>query len=150
MHFDQGSYFPANFTYLGYVSLVAGSVFMLTGNIVLGLPILLIALGLSFTSVGCSIDIEQKTISDYVSVLGLKFGSPQSYKELKKLIVKESQESQVMSSRGSSTTLHYTIYNAYLFYDDDSVFLTDDKKQERIEAQMKLVAEELSIPFEVL
>jgi len=150
MHFDQGSYFPANFTYLGYVCLVAGSVSMLIGNIVAGLPILLIALGLSFTRMGCSIEKEKKTISDYVSVLGLKFGSHQSYKELKKLIVKQSKESQVMNSRGSSTTLHYTIYNAYLFYDGDSVLLTDDKKQERIEAKMKLVAEELSIPFEVV
>ncbi len=150
MHFNQGSYFPANFTYLGYVGLVAGSVSMLTGNVVLGLPILLISLGLSFTNVGCSIDTEKKTISDYVSVLGLKFGSAQPYNELKKLIVKQNEVSQVMNSRGSSTTLHYTIYNAYLFYDGDSVLLTDDKKQERIEGKMKLVAEELSIPFEVV
>ncbi len=71
MHFDQGSYFPSNFTYLGYVGLVAGSVFMLIGNVVLGLPVLLIALGISFTRMGCSIDNENKTISDYVSVLGL-------------------------------------------------------------------------------
>ncbi|MCF6361157.1 MAG: hypothetical protein L3J29_10405 [Cyclobacteriaceae bacterium] len=87
MHFDQGSYFPSNFTYLGYVGLVAGSVFMLTGNVVLGLPILLIALSLSFTRMGCSIDKEKKTISDYVSVLGLKFGSSQPFQELKKLII---------------------------------------------------------------
>ncbi len=55
-----------------------------------------------------------------------------------------------MNSRGSSTILHYTIYNAYLFYDSDSVLLTGDKRKERIEAKMKIVAEELSIPFEIV
>ena len=150
MHFDQGSYFPSNFTYLGYVGLVAGSVFMLIGNVVLGLPILLISLGLSFTKMGCSIDKENKTMSDYVSVVGLKFGSPQPFQKLMKLIVKQNEVSQVMNSRGSSTTLHYTIYNAYLFYDNNSILLTGDKRKERIEAKMKLVAEELSIPLEIL
>ncbi len=148
MNFNQDSYFPPSFTYLGYIGLVVGSVSMLVGNIVAGLPILLVSLGLVDTKIGCRVDTKTKTITDYVSILGLVFGTPFAYTELKKLVLKPNKISQVLNSRGSSTTLHYTIYNAYLFYDDGSILLTGDKRKERTEAKMKLVAEEFSIPFE--
>jgi len=150
MNFDQEPYFPPSFTYLGYVGLVASSVFMLIGNVVAGFPVLMVALGLVFTKIGCRVDTKTKTITNYVSVMGLVFGSPFPYKELKKLIVKPNEISQVLNSRGSSTTLHYTIFNAYLFYDDESILLTGHKKKEKMVGRMKIVAQELGIEFEVI
>lgn len=129
MKFYQGSYFPPNFKYIGYLGLFGSVVLTLVGNVVVGIPVLLMALGLSFTMLGCNIDIKSKTITDFISVLGIVFGQAEKYSELKKILLKENEISQVLNSRGSSTTLRYTIYNAYLFYDDGSVLLTGDKNK---------------------
>ena len=150
MNFYQGSYFPPNFTYLGYIGLIGGVVLLLIGNIVAGPPILLIAIVLSFTRVGCRIDSTNKTITEFTSLVGIILGNPEKYLELKKLILKPNEISQVLNSRGSSTTLYYTIYNTYLFYDDQSVLLTGDKNKDKIEAKMTAVAKQLYIPLEVI
>ncbi len=58
-------------------------------------------------------------------------GKPQKYSELKSLLVKANEISQVLNSRGSTTTIRYTIYNAYLFYDNQSVLLTGHKNKDK-------------------
>ncbi|MCF6352648.1 MAG: hypothetical protein L3J06_06525 [Cyclobacteriaceae bacterium] len=55
----------------------------------------------------------------------------------------------MLNSRGSSTTLYYTIFNAYLFYDDASILLTGHKKKGEIVGRMKIVAQNFGIEFEV-
>ena len=150
MNFYQGSYFPPNFKYLGYIGLIGGIVLLFIGNIVAGLPVFIIAIVLSFTRVGCKVDTNNKTISEFTSLAGILLGKPEKYNDLKKLLVRPNEISQVLNSRGSSTTLHYTIYNSYLFYDNQSVLLTGDKNKEKIEAKMAAVAKELSIPLEIV
>ena len=149
MKFYQESYFPPNFKYVGYMGLIGGVVLMLIGNIVAGPPVLFIGLGLSFTMVGCKVDVKNKTITNFTSVVGVIIGDPESYTMLKKLLVKPVEISQVLNSRGSSTTLHFTVYNAYLFYDEESVLLTGNKNKDKIAAKMKLVAKALDVPLEV-
>ena len=122
---------------------------MLIGNIVAGPPVLLIGLGLSFTMVGCKVDVKNKTITNFTSIVGVIIGDPEPYAVLKKLLVKPNEISQVLNSRGSSTTLHYTVYNAYLFYDNETVLLKGHKNKEKIAAKMKLVAKEFEVPLEV-
>ncbi len=150
MKFYQGSYFPPNFKYLGYIGLVAGVVLSLIGNIIAGIPILLVALVVSFTMIGCRVDVTNKTITNFTSVLGITLGKPENYKELKNIFVKPNEISQVLNARGSSTTLRYTIYNAYLFYDNQSILLTGDKNKARIITKMESVAKEFSVPLEIV
>ncbi len=144
--FLSSSYFPPNFKYVGYIGLIGGIVLLLIGNVVADPPILFIALVLSFTRIGCKIEVKSKTITDFTSIVGLELGKPQKYQELKKLVLKPNEISQVLNSRGSSTTLRYTIYNAYLFYDDQSILLTRDKNKDKMAA----VAKELYIPLDVI
>lgn len=150
MKFYQVPYFPPNFKYLGYMGLIGGTVLLLIGNIIAGPPVLLVAIVLSFTRVGCKVDTTHKTITEFTSLLGIIVGKPEKYQALKKLMVKANEISQVLNSRGSSTTLHYTIYNAYLFYDNQSVLLKGGKNKEKIVSKMASVAKALAIPFEVV
>jgi hypothetical protein len=150
MNFYQGSYFPPNFKYVGYIGLVSGVVLTLIGNLIAGPPVLLVALGLSFTRVGCKVDVSDKTITNFTSILGLLIGKPEKYTELENLLIKPVEISQVLNSRGSSTTLRYTIYNAYLFYDGQSVLLTGDKNKEKITVQMEQISKELGVPLEIV
>lgn len=131
------------------MGLIGGVVLTLIGNIVAGLPVLIVGLVLSFTMIGCKVDLKNKTITNFTSIIGVIIGDPDSYSVLKKLLVKPNEINQVLNSRGSSTTLHYTIYNAYLFYDDESILLTGNKNKEKIIAKMKLVAKEFGVPLEI-
>jgi len=150
MNFYQGAYFPPNFQYVGYIGLIGGMVLLLIGNFITGPLVLLVAIVLSFTKLGCKVDPNTKTITEFTSLVGIIRGKPEKYKALKKLMVKPNEISQVLNSRGSSTTLRYTLYNAYLFYDDQSVVLTGDKNKEKIETKMAAVAKELDIAFEIV
>lgn len=149
MKFYQGSYFPPNFKYLGYIGVIGGTVLTLIGNVVVGIPVFLVSLVVSTTLMGCKVDPQQKTITDFTSVVGLAFGTPKNYKLLQKLILREEVISQVLNSRGSSTTIQQTMYNGYLFYDAQSVYLTGSKHQEKMIEKMEGVAKELSIPLEM-
>lgn len=130
------------------MGLIGGVVLTLIGNLTAGLPVLVVGLGLSFTMVGCKVDLKKKTITNFTSIIGVIIGDPESYTTLKKLLIKPNEISQVLNSRGSSTTLHYTIHNAYLFYDEESVLLTGNKNKEKIIAKMKPFAQEFGVPLE--
>lgn len=150
MNFYQGSYFPLNFKYVGYIGLIGGVVLTLIGNLIAGLPVLFIAIGLSFTRIGCRVDIENNSITEFTSVVGVIIGKPENYSELKSLLVKPNEISQVLNSRGSTSTIRYTIYNAYLHYDDQSVLLTGNKNKDKIVTKMEIVAKEFGVPLEIV
>lgn len=148
MFFYQHSYFPPNFKYLGYIGLFGGIVLLLTGKVIVGLPIFIISLVLSFTRYGCKVNYRQKTITEFVSILGIKTGSAFGYKQLHKIVLKKEEISQVLNSRGSSTTLYQTMYNGYLFYDDQYILLQGNKNKNKMLAIMEKTADFLSLPLE--
>lgn len=149
MKFYQGSYFPPNFKYLGYIGVISGTVLTLVGNVVVGIPVFLVSLVVSTTLMGCQVDILQKTITNFTSVVGLAIGTPRNYKLLQKIILREEVISQVLNSRGSTTTIQQTMYNGYLLFDSQSIYLTGSKHQNKMIEKMEAVSKEFSIPLEM-
>ena len=54
-----------------------------------------------------------------------------------------------MNSRGSSTTIRYEVYNAYLVTDQETLLLTSHKNQGRVLRKIETVADQLHLPFEI-
>jgi len=149
MKFYQGSYFPTNFTYLGYLGLPSSVVIYFVGNPFFALLIVLLSFAFAFTKIGISINPATKSIQEFTDFLGIKWGKYERYKELKTLRLKEEQFYQTLNSRGSTTTIEYTLYNAYLITDNESILLMGDKNKEKIVTKMEKVSKLLAIPFEV-
>lgn len=148
MVFYQQSYFPPNFKYVGYIGLIGGVVLMLTGRVIVGLPVFIISLGLSFTRYGCKINKNNNTITDFIDIVGIKTGTPFGYNQLHKIVLKKEEISQILNSRGSSTTFYQTMYNGYLCYDDQYILLQGNKNKNKIFELMEKTASSLAIPLE--
>lgn len=149
LSFTLDSYFPQSLVILGVFGIAGSLALIVVGKIFFGIVLIVISLPLSFTKRGTSINPGNKTIQEFTSIVGIKFGKDESYNDLKMLKLKERRVSQTMSSRGSVSTIRYTIYNAYLITDERSLLLTGDKRKSRISNKMEQAAKVLSIPFEV-
>ncbi len=149
LSFKIESTFPLNFILVGLVGIAGGLVLTLEGPIVIGIPVLLISAAVVTTQRGTSINTEKRFIKRFTSVLGLKVGKKESYDNIHELRIKEQKMSQTMNSRGSSTTIRYTMYNAYLITDDDSILLGGNKKKDKVVKRMTKAADNLGVPLVV-
>ena len=151
LSFKRGYYFPDNFIFLGIAGAGAGVVLLVIGKPwVVGAVLILLSLPLSFTYRGISLDPANKTIKEFIGIFGLEFGKKRPYDQLVKLVLKKERRSQTMNSRGSSTTIRYEVYNAYLVADTETLLLTGSKNQARVMRKMEAVANQLHLPFEIL
>ena len=129
--FKLDSCFPPNFYALGIFGIIAGltMIFYFDSNLY-GVILLLISLPFCFTSKGVRINLKNKTIKTFTSVVGIEFGNSSPYRQLKELRLKSERISQTMNSRGSSTTLRYTEYTIVLITDSDRYDLDSAKKRD--------------------
>ena len=149
MIFTVDSYFPTNFVMLGVVSLVGGIILILMTLFPLGLPLVAIGIVLVTTRKGTLINQSTKTIKEFIRIGGFIFGDDLRYETLHYILVREENYSQTMSSRGSTSTVRYTKYNAYLLLDDDSILLTGGSKQDKVVDKMTAAAKELGIDIRI-
>ncbi len=149
LSFTRGAYFPDNFIFLGAAGAGAGLLLFALGKPWAGAILLLLSLPLTFTRQGISLDPVNKTIKEFTGLFGLELGKKRPYDQLIKLVLKKERRSQTMNSRGSSTTIRYEVYNAYLITDRETLLLTSHKNQGRVMRKIETVADQLHLPLEI-
>lgn len=147
MKFYQGLYFPTNFVYLGYLGLPSSVILYFVGNPFFALLILLFSFALAFTKTGVHINSANKTTQEFTYFLGLKWGKAIPYKELKEILLKKEHFSQTLNARGSTTTIEFTLYNAYLVTNHHTILLTGHKNKNKVLAKMESAASHLMVPL---
>ena len=150
LKFTLDSYFPPNFIFLGLFGVGIGITLAVIGKAVFGIIIILFSIPFSFTKRGTRINPVNKTISEFTSIAGIELGDDKPYEQLVKIKLKKEGYSQTMNSRGSSTTIRYTTYNAYLITDKESILLTGNKNRSKIAQKMESVAKRLGLELEIV
>ena len=148
--FKSGTFFPENFVFVGIVGAIVGVSLIVTSSTGAGVILLLLSLPLFLIQKGVRLDPVHKTTKEFTGILGIELGKKRSHNQLVKLLLKKEKYRQTMNSRGSSTTLRYEVYNAYLVTDKETILLTRGKNEKRIARKIKSVADRLGLLLEFI
>lgn len=132
--FKTSAYFPWHVKLVGG-GLVIVAISMLTLQMLIGgLLLLLLSVIILTTHYRFRVDFESKTHHDYLWILGLKSGEKKHFEAIEYIFIKESRERQTMGLRAANTTIHKSVFDAYIkFSATDKVhLLTKDTKKELI------------------
>jgi hypothetical protein len=100
---------------------------------------------LAFTTVyKVKIDVKNKTCREYLWFLGFTKGETLTFQKVSQLKMHEQRMSQKLHSRGSSTTIRYTLYTGYIIFDDDKkVYVGESKDRDRMLEKLQCIGEKL-------
>lgn len=144
-HYLEGVYM-----FIGVILGMVGFMFILY-NPTISVVFIFFAL-LSFTTVyKIAVDTQKKTYRDYLWILGLKKGNKHSFNNIDKLFFTKHQYSQKMHIKGTSSTIKYDLYSAYIQFDgDNKVLIGESKHQSKIERKLAELKKKLKVEVEDL
>jgi hypothetical protein len=151
LKFKNGNNFPPNFVIIAYVILAGGLLMTITGNFIVGIIALVLALFAITNRHIVHIDPEQNCVHDYSLYFGfIKLGKKyplDKYKYITTMPLIESQ--QVYASTSNSTTLSNTYTTLTLFgerFKGKRILTKFDSKNEAKDVAVKL-ADRLGLVF---
>ncbi len=142
----NGFIFPSHFLFMGYLLVFAGIVVTVEFNFG-GIIVLIIGLLISTAANGTDIDLKNKKLREYNSVMGYKIGKFIPYSELTKLYINAVNTKQEIYTKVTTTsTIRYQVYNAYLRIDDhENILLASSKNKGKIIKRIEAFAKEAKL-----
>lgn len=139
------TYFEDLFYYSGLACLVFGFPILVI-NWYVGLIFLTIGLLVFTTAYKLTFDTENKTIEDYLFILGMKRDLKSiQYNRLLYIKIKSGKYTQQLSLRAASTTIEGIMYSAYLQTDNELLFLGESKSLKSITKKAQKLANKLNL-----
>lgn len=120
INFKIIKYFPDFLYLLGILLIPTGLFFILyLEDYFLGGMAILFGYLLFSAHYGFELDFKEKYYKEYISFLGVHFGSEKNYERINYIFINKNKTRQTFSSRVNSTTIITYEYDAYIKFNDD-------------------------------
>jgi hypothetical protein len=132
--FKTSTYFPWHVKLVGSALVIIAGSMLTMGMWIGGTLILLVSVIILTTHYRVRVDFDNKTYRDYLWILGMKSGDKKSFETIEYIFLKESRESQTMGLRAANTTIHTSVYDAYLKFSEAKKIhlITKNRKEDLI------------------
>ena len=129
--------------YLVYVALLAGGI-TLFKMLVPGIVILVIATFflLFFSNTKLKVDTNKKIIANFNL---FRTFNVQNYTHIESLYINAKKISQKLNSRGSTTTINFTLYQGVAIADGNKIILTESKEKDKVSEEVTEMARALDL-----
>lgn len=92
------------------------------------------------------VDLDKKTIDDFLSILWLKTKHEQfKFQKIKYVIINGSKFKQQLNYKSISSNLSGMLYSAYLVCDDKKHFLGESENHDKLDAKVQAYAKKLGV-----
>lgn len=136
-------YFQGIFMYLGVMLGMISLILIIFQPIVAGGFAFITFLAIT-TVYRVKIDLNNNTCFEYLWLLGIKKGETYSFNEITQVKMYQNKMTQKLRSRGSSSTIRYTLYTGYLILDGDKkVFVGESKHRDKLLNKLHEIATDL-------
>jgi len=141
------TYFEDHFYYSGFFLLIVG-IPVLFIKWYLGVIALVIGFIILTTAYKLAINSESQTVEDFLFFLGMKRNKVvTSYGKMHHISIKSSTFSQQLNYKSLSSTIHGTMYSAYLLTDGENYFMGESKSLKKLTTKAKAIANQLNLPL---
>jgi hypothetical protein len=142
--FNTSSYFPWHVKLVGGGLVIIGIVILSMGMFIGGPLVLLVSTIIFTTHYRVHVNFDTNMYHDYLWILGMKSGSKNSFEKIEYIFIKESRQSQTMGLRATNTTVHKSVYDAYLKFSETNKIhlITKDEKKDVI-VMLRPIADKL-------
>jgi len=141
-------YFSGNFYFLAWI-LGPASLIFITTNLTISVFLFSYSLLAFTTSYKVEIDPAQKTIKEYLSLLGFKVSlETNHYDVLTKIFLNSTTYSQTVNSKASSYQVRGKLYRLYLETDTGKYFLGERTSHMRAIAKANRISGKFELPVE--
>jgi len=141
------SYFGTYFYNIG-ISMLVVAIPITVIRWYVGLILFAVGAVLISTVYKLEIDLKNKTIDDYLFLLGQKKSLVSNrFESLRYVTLKKGRYSQQLNYKSISTVVEGEMYSAYLYTDSESYYLGEAKRKKSIEKKARGIASKLQIDF---
>ncbi len=139
------TYFEDHFYYAGLFLLIVGFPVLFI-KWYLGIIALFLGFIVMTTAYKLVIDSEKHSAEDFLFFLGMKRNKVvTTFNKIHHISIKSGTYSQQLNYKSLSSTVHGTMYSAYLMTDEENYFLGESKSQKKITTKAKAVAGQLGL-----
>lgn len=139
----DGDSFP-QIRYLGYAGIFTGLLTAST-NEILGAIIVIASfmIVIMFRTHKLVLDLNSKTVTPD-NLFGAK---PIEFQSIERLVITSTLVAQRLNSRGSSSVINYTLFQAFLVSEGTKILLGEGRKKEKLMKHMDRISDIVSVPL---
>src|SRR5690606_29887975 len=128
---------PGWLVYLGITGLAAAVLMFMGGSFLVSIGLLGIAALLIMYRSGVRVNVAAKTVEEFSGFVTTQI-TPLT--NIEGMLFTSAKVRQLLESRGSTTTIHYTLYKVYLKANSEKILLAESKNKKALLAKAQALA----------